>query len=204
MIMGDSYSTFKDYIPEGYAHWYDVGVNGVMGVEDTWWKTLFSKIKCELVRNDSWSGTTICHTGYEGKDVSDRSFITRARSLIDDGFFEREKIDTVLVFGGTNDSWANAPLGELKLGEVTEGELYSVLPGVCYYARLLRQGVPKARTIFIVSPILKEEIREAVFTAAEHFGCEAVLLSPFDVINDHPSDKGMRQIADSIYSYLNK
>ena len=204
LLMGDSYSTFKDYIPEGYVYWYDAGVNGVMGVQDTWWGALFSKVESELVLNDSFSGTTISHRGYDGKDVSDRSFITRARKLLEDGFFEREKIDTVLVFGGTNDTWANVPLGKFTLGEISEEEMYSVLPAISYYTRILRQGAPNARIIFIVSPILKQEIQQAVFAAAEHFGCEAVLLSAFDVENGHPTKNGMYEIADCLYNYLNK
>ena len=39
-ILGDSYSTFDGYIPEGNACWYFTtpqGDNDVVKVEDTWW-----------------------------------------------------------------------------------------------------------------------------------------------------------------------
>ncbi len=203
LIIGDSYSTFEGYIPEGYAHWYQDGANGLAGVDGTWWRILFSKIECELVRNDSWSGTTVCHTGYDGKDVSDRSFITRTRKLFKDGFFERERIDTVLVFGGTNDSWAGVPLGEFKLDGASEEELYSILPAIPYFTRMLREGLPTSRIIFIVNPLIREEIRNAFAASANHFGCEVIHLTPLDVINNHPSDKGMREIAEQVLKYLN-
>ena len=39
-VLGDSYSTFDGYIPEGNAAWYFThpqGENDVVRVEDTWW-----------------------------------------------------------------------------------------------------------------------------------------------------------------------
>ena len=35
----------------------------------------------------------------------------------------------MFVFGGTNDSWSEAPLGEIKYTDWEDGELYSVLGG---------------------------------------------------------------------------
>ena len=46
----------------------------------------------ELERNNSYSGSTVCHTGYKGADYSDRSFITR---MVDLG-----QPDIILVFWG--------------------------------------------------------------------------------------------------------
>ena len=36
LILGDSYSTYKDLIPEGYGTWYPG--NDVEKAEQTWWK----------------------------------------------------------------------------------------------------------------------------------------------------------------------
>ena len=39
-VLGDSYSTFDGYIPEGNAYWYSSkaqGPNDVVKVEQTWW-----------------------------------------------------------------------------------------------------------------------------------------------------------------------
>ncbi|MBQ8588463.1 MAG: hypothetical protein IJ454_03635, partial [Clostridia bacterium] len=80
-ILGDSYSTFQGYIPEGYAHYYGeegpnylesnpemkLTANDVCDVAHTWWYDLV-KENGTLLRNCSWSGTTICNTGYHGKD----------------------------------------------------------------------------------------------------------------------------------------
>ena len=41
VIFGDSYSTFKGFIPEGYSPWYSVGGRpeqpDVFCVQDSWW-----------------------------------------------------------------------------------------------------------------------------------------------------------------------
>ena len=68
-VLGDSYSTFQGYIPEGNASWYFTrpqGDNDVVRVEDTWWHQFCAKNGYELVLNESWSGSTICNTGYDG------------------------------------------------------------------------------------------------------------------------------------------
>jgi hypothetical protein len=118
LIMGDSYSTFEGYNPEGYRHYYapvprpDTNTD-VVKVEHTWWHPLLAKTNANLILNNSWSGSTIGYTGYNGDDNSQTcSFIYRLRQLIAEGFFEKNKIDTVLVFGGTNDNWCCAPLGK--------------------------------------------------------------------------------------------
>lgn len=49
-----------------------------------------------MKRNNSYSGSTVCHTGYQKADYSDRSFATRMDNL--------GNPDVLLVFGGTNDS----------------------------------------------------------------------------------------------------
>ena len=43
-ILGDSYSTFKDYNPEGYNPFYPDANNDVKEVEQTWWD-LYIKAK---------------------------------------------------------------------------------------------------------------------------------------------------------------
>ena len=118
MIFGDSYSTFEGYIPKGYAAYYtkDHTITDVRRVNETWWKRLTDEIGAEIVMNDSWSGSTICYTGYNNTDCSrSSSFIYRLNRYAEENFFEGKDIDAVFVFGGTNDSWADVPLGEEKL-----------------------------------------------------------------------------------------
>ena len=73
LIFGDSYSTFKDAVPPGYAVYYTtqrtMGPN-ITDIADTWWYSLIKETDSALLLNDSWSGSTIGYTSYNGIDTS--------------------------------------------------------------------------------------------------------------------------------------
>lgn len=79
LILGDSYSTFENEIPSGYDSWYfnaPKNENDVCKLEQTWWYPLFDGKNSILLRNDSYSGTTICNTVRPEHNIS-ASFINR-------------------------------------------------------------------------------------------------------------------------------
>lgn len=206
-ILGDSYSTFEDEIPKGYDTWYYHAMStptDVATADQTWWKRLLSCTDSHLVLNESFSGTTICHTGYDGKDCSDRSFVTRFDRLAADGYFQKNQVDTVFIFGGTNDNWANSPLGERKYADWQTEDLYSFLPAVCYLVNKVKTTLPNARVIYIINTELKPEIVEGIHAACEVFGAEVVQLHDLSTQAGHPDQKGMIQIKDQILSYLKR
>lgn len=202
-ILGDSYSTFKGYIPEGYAVYYSENSTdfGVDRVENTWWMSLINETASTLVHNNSWSGSTIGYTGYSG-DCTNSSFITRFEQLLEQGWFEENKIDTFFVFGGTNDSWSNAPLGEMMLEGWSREDLFSVLPAIGYIAHRLKTALTDTRVIFIINTDIKTEIQEGIKKACEHFVVEYIALKDISKIEGHPTKEGMTQIKDQILSYL--
>ena len=71
-ILGDSYSTFEDYLqPDSNFVWYFKGKHektDVTRVEQTWWSILLKKTGMKLCRNNSFSGSTISSTGYRKED----------------------------------------------------------------------------------------------------------------------------------------
>ena len=206
LLLGDSYTTFKGYIPEGYAAYYsesEKSITDARRVEDTWWHRVLSNTDSNLVLNCSWSGSTICNTGYDAQDFTDKSFITRLDRLIDGGFFKENKIDTVFVLGGTNDSWSDAPIGdELLFDSWTIEELYSFLPAMGYLAS--RLSTLDSRIIFILNSELKEEVTNGVKEACEYYGFELIELHDVDKIKGHPGTVGMKNIADQVLAYLEK
>ena len=201
IIFGDSYSTFKEHIPNGYATYYPN--LDVESVEQTWWKILEKKTGAKLAQNNSWSGSTLGHTGYYQSDCSKTSsFIYRYRKLKEEGFFKQNGIDTVLVFGGTNDSWADAPLGEMKFGDWEERDLFSVLPAICYFAYTLKTDLPNAEIVFIINTEIKKEIQDGMEEAANYYGLKFVRLK--DIAKDcgHPTEKGMESICEQVLKVL--
>ncbi len=208
MIFGDSYSTFENYIPKGYAAYYSPQyqpghhTSDITKVEETWWHQLCAEMNLNMVLNDSWSGSTLCYTGYNGDCSTTSSFIYRMEKLASEGFFEKNKIDTVFLFGCTNDHWAHAPLGEDLYEGQTREDLFSVRPAIGYFIGRIRTLLPNANIVVLINTGLSNEITEALKSAAEHFGGEAVLLSDIDKENGHPTIKGMTQIKDQVKAHL--
>lgn len=206
VIFGDSYSTFDGYIPQGYGAYYSASedsVTDVRVVENTWWHRFISATNGNLLLNDSWSGSTVCYTAYNNRDCSgDSSFIYRFKKLQKDGFFKKNRVDRVLVFGGTNDNWADAPIGELQFSDWTKEDLFNVAPAFCYFAYLLRQELPNAEIIFLINTELKTELVETIEKAAVHYGAKALILKDIDKACGHPTIAGMRSIHEQLLAFL--
>lgn len=209
VIFGDSYSTYKGYIPEGYAHYYfpeEAGPDqeAVMSMEldSTWWRRFIARTGANLVLNDSWSGATICYTGYLGDCSTTSSFIYRYRRLLGENFFEKNKIDTVIVFGGTNDSWCPALLGERKPEGQTEEDLYTVLPAISHLMSSMKAELVGVRIVFIANCDIDTEIVELMKDEGERLGIEVVELSGVDKSAGHPTVLGMEQICNQVIDVL--
>lgn len=204
-ILGDSYSTFKGHIPEGYETWYAEKKNSstdVFRVEDTWWHKLIKEKGGHLVYNDSFSGSTVCNTGYEGYDYTDISFLTRFERLADNGFFRDKKIDCFILFGATNDSWADSPIGKLKYTEVTKEDCYSFLPAFCRLLCRIKTELQGTRVVFVLNYGLKDEIIRGSMEACKHYGAEFLPLDRIDLCENHPTRLGMEQIKCAIARHL--
>ncbi|MBQ8915087.1 MAG: hypothetical protein IJ046_02795 [Clostridia bacterium] len=204
-ILGDSYSTFEGYVPEGYEVWYTPAgrdCNNVCRVEECWWHQFFANAPARLLYNCSWSGTTICNTGYEGSDCSDKSFIARLDKFIAEGYFEKNRVDTMIIFGSTNDSWADSPVGEEKLSGWTDEDLYCVYPAFSYMLSRAKAALPDARIVFVMNFCLKEEFSRVFSRACRHFGVEFLPLSEFQLGGGHPTVAGMESICRQITDYF--
>lgn len=201
LIFGDSYSAFEGWIPSGFVRSYpSLDVNNV---EQMWWWKLAEATGSKVVDNNSWSGSTIGYTGYNNEDCSQTSsFIRRYRKLKEKRFFEKNTVDAVFVLGGTNDSWANAPLGEMKYSDWTEQDLYSVLPAICYLTYELKTTLPNADIVFIANSEIKSEIQRAMATSAEYYGTKCVQLKNIDKKDAHPTAVGMQQISEQVLNRL--
>ena len=209
VIFGDSYSTHASSIPDGYPTYY--ASNGTpnhtpskMEREQTWWGRLLTITGDNLLLNDSWSGSPVCYTGYNGTDCSKSgSFICRFRNYVKQGFFKENTVDTVFVFGGTNDYWAFAPLGEVKLSGWSEDDLYCVLPAFCHFMSALKAELPDAEICFIINTELRAEIGDCIELAGKHFGVKTVRLHDIDKIEGHPTVKGMSEICEQVLAVYN-
>ena len=206
MIFGDSYSTYEGHIPEGYAVYYSghrAAVPDIFDVKNTWWGRLIDITEAVLIQNNSWSGSTIGYTGYNNSDCSHTSsFIYRFEKMLAEGFFDDNKVDTLFVFGGTNDSWSNAPLGESGKQSIEESDLFCVLPAIQHFAKRLKETLCKTRIIFIGNCDIKNEITSELKTACSLYGFDYVGLSDIEKLNGHPTELGMEQICRQVLAQI--
>lgn len=196
-ILGDSYSTYEGFIPSGNWSWYfntPQQGNDVNDVSLTWWHKFITENGYRLCMNNSFSGATICHTGYRKEDYSDRSFITRMDNL--------GCPDILFIFGGTNDSWAGVPLGEYQYGGWTKENLYNFRPAMAYMLDHVKKRYPNVEIYFLLNTGLQDAIDESIKTICKHYSVDCIELFDIDKIGGHPSIKGMEQINAQIKDYL--
>ena len=209
-ILGDSYSTFEGYLPNGYPHYKtyheksDPSDGGINKVEKTWWYPLLKETNSNLIMNNSWSGSTVCHTGYNGELCLESSFIDRIRLHLKNGECRGEKIDTVFVFGGTNDSWLDCPIGQLKYDGWNEEDLKQFLPAFCLLLSYLTNDNKGLKIIVIINTDLKNQISNGIINACKHYGVKTVILNNIEKQHGHPNENGMKQIKDQILFENNK
>lgn len=198
-ILGDSYSTFKGYVvPDSNYVWYpqeNPANNDVQDVRQLWWQQLIRNHQgYRLCQNNSFSGATICHTGYDGADYSDRSYCTRLWNL--------GSPDVILVFGGTNDTWAKSPIGDFQYGNWQKGDLYKFRPAMAYVLENLQNRYPGVRIYVIINDILSDEVTASMKTICQHYHVSYIQLHDIDKQWGHPSQKGMQQIAEQVAAAL--
>ena len=194
-ILGDSYSTYEGWLmPKDNAVWYhepyDQKSTDVQRVTQTWWHLLIERKGWQLERNNSYSGSTICNTGYGKADYTDRSFVTRLDSL--------GTPDIIFIFGATNDSWAHSPIGEFKYDGITQQDLWSFRPAMALMLQRMKARYSCANIFYILNDGLSPDITSSAKTICEHYGVKCIELQAIDKKAGHPSVKGMRQIADQV------
>lgn len=193
-ILGDSYSTFAGHNPEGYAPFYPNDRNDVTKVEETWWDLYIKAMGYELEENNSWGGTTICNTGYGRMDSSASAFTSRVDML--------GNPDIIFIFGGTNDAWANSPIGEYQYEGWTKEDCKSFRPALACLLDKLQKTYPEAEIYSILNSELREEINESSRVICRHYGIQLIELHDIEKQNGHPSIKGMKSICDQLIDAL--
>ncbi len=199
-ILGDSYSTFQGYIPEGNEIWYyspiDPSRTDVAYVQQTWWWQVIKEGGYRLEKNESYSGSTVSYTGYNGEDYTKRSFITRLPRL--------GNPDIILIFGCINDSWAGVKVGEFKYDNISRDDLYTYRPALAYLLQQAQSHYPNVDIYYIIGDELREDVTESTKTICNHYGIKYIQLQGIDKKLGHPTIKGMRSIADQVLKTVGK
>lgn len=197
-ILGDSYSAFSGYLtPATNTYWYGTEAaagNDVTRVEQMWWHLLINQLGDRLECNNSYSGSTICNTGYGAADFTTISFITRMKEL--------RNPDIILILGGTNDSWAGVLMGDYKYQDWDIEDLKNFRPAFCYMLDYLKREHPRAQIYHITNTELSYSITTAIDTICRHYKVGNIELQDIDKISGHPSIKGMQAISAQVLRVL--
>ncbi len=204
-ILGDSYSSYKDYIPSANKYWYPTNNpqaegygsgNNVDQVKYTWWYILANEMEMYLNKNESYSGSTICYDSY-GTGTADgkpHSFITRRTEI--------GQSSVLFIMGGLNDYWAGASLGEYKYSNWTEEDLCTFRPALAYlFDRILVSNIG-TQIVFIEQDLLSTEYKMSIETICDHYNIPLVKLHDVSETHDHPNIAGMRAIADQVKAFM--
>ena len=95
-ILGDSISTYKGYVPEGYSCFYPYPTADLGDVNQTWWMQVINKLGMSLLKNNSYSGTCVSEGTGSNSTVQD----SRLKELL----FGTQTPDIIIIFMGSNDA----------------------------------------------------------------------------------------------------
>ena len=203
-IFGDSYSTFEGWLtPADNESWYFSADsphrqkgNDVVLVEQTWWWQVIDQMGWKLEMNNSYSGATVGYAGYNYDNYKPRSFNTRVENL--------GNPDIILSCCITNDSWTGELVGEYKWANWTDNDLWFFRPAMARLCSVIKQNYPMARIYFILNTELKPEHAESMRVICRHYGLPLIELHDIDKQWGHPSQAGMKAIAQQVMDFVKK
>lgn len=143
-VIGNSISTYYDYIPSGYAVYYTAAreKDNDIQVGDQWWMQLSRMSGLSFLANASWSGSRVAYDSSTLGGIGPFCSNARVKALGRAG-----NPDFIFVLGGTND-WAHS--ANIPLGEYSTGEFKDSLSFRGAYSLLLHKittRYPKARVV---------------------------------------------------------
>lgn len=203
-ILGDSYSTFKDYTdPLNNTQWYPPSDSATQGsendvedVENTWWHLFANDYKSLLIQNNSYSGSCISYNSYGTGTVDGKnfSFVKRCENL--------KKAELIIIEGGTNDAWSNVSLGEYKYSNWVESDFETFRPACSYVLDYIKRNNIGAKIIFVLNDGLKSSITESIKNICNYYNVDVLELSNIKKSNNHPNIEGMKQIKEQLINFL--
>lgn len=194
-FIGDSISTYQDYIPEGYDCFYPYPTADVNDVNFTWWMQVVNKLGAGLFVNNSYSGSCVSTTN---------SSATQNDSRLATTVFGEEKPDVIVIYMGSNDC-ASIYVDLQGFGPAYE-KMLQKLQALCPDAEIVVCTL--AKTIFYSSED-QAAYNEKIIEAANKYNATLLDLSDADISNHlvdsaHPKTSGMNIIASKVIEELLK
>ena len=101
-IMGDSISTYLNFMPSGQATYYELGNRGVPSASYLWWGVVAREMGWGLSTINAWSGSEVATPRSETSAMC----MARTANLAENG-----TPDVIIILGGVNDFLQEVPIG---------------------------------------------------------------------------------------------
>ena len=194
-VIGDSISTYLNYVPEGFKTFYPYPTADVSDVNMTWWMQVINKMGGTLFVNNSYSGTCV---------ADGSSNATKNMSRLEYTTISGETPDVILIYMGSNDC-ASA--------SVTQSAFDS---GYSQMLDNLKVLCPNSEIILLTlcsSPFYSASEQQAynniIKTKAKDYNLKVVDISTASlsghlVDSAHPAYSGMQVVANKVIEGLEK
>jgi len=201
-VLGDSYSAYIGYVdPSTNRCWYPPTNSSAQGYGDDngitspfrmWWHLFANNTQTAVQYVAAYSGSTISYDSYgDGSaDGKSNSFITRMDDI--------GKPDLCIIFGGTNDDWAGASIGDYKYSGWVESDLSYFAPALAYLLDKLLNKHAGMDIAFIENDMLTADYKTAIDTVCAHYNVPVIQPENVEKVHNHPNINGMITIANAV------
>lgn len=193
-VLGDSYSTFDGYVdPDSNDVWAYYENIHVTDVRQMWWWQLADSTGWQIEKNNSFSGSLICNMNYANY-YGAHSFLRRMNNL--------GNPNVIFIFGGTNDVWDEAPLGDFVFSDWTDEQLCTFRPALAYLFSSLKVLYPTAKLYFMLDLSLDDGYVASVHRIAQAYDVVCIDLYYVEKDWSHPTIAGQTIIAQEVIDAL--
>lgn len=195
-LIGDSISTYQDFVPKDYKTFYPYPTADVNDVNQTWWMQAINKIGGSLFINNSYSGSCVAAGG-----SSSSNNINRLKELI----ASNQHADVIVIFMGSNDCNDRSGVTASEF-EKQYREMLDKLNDLCNGAELILCTLPKSN---LYSQNRQTEFNGIINNIAKDYSLKIINLDKVDLVphlidSAHPGTSGMTEIANQIVKDLLK
>lgn len=195
-LIGDSISTYQDYVPRSYKTFYPYQTADVNDVNQTWWMQAFTKIGASMFINNSYSGSCVAT-----EELSSSNNINRLQDLV----VSNQYADVIVIYMGSNDCNDRSGVTAINF-EKQYCEMLQKIGTLCKNSEVILCTLPDSK---LYSTERQIEFNKIITNIAEEnnlklISLDKVNLIPYLIDSAHPNTLGMTAIAEQVVQDLLK
>lgn len=185
-IIGDSISTYEEYVPEGYKTFYPYPTADVSDVNLTWWMKAINKLGGKLFINNSYSGSCVSTGGSSASQSMER-----LSKLVVNG----ETPDVIIIYMGSNDCHAPYTVNSFKSAYK---KMLTNLKQLCPNSEIVLCTLPTSNLYTKENQNAYNNVITEFATNYKLVNLDKVDITNYLVDSAHPNKDGMEKIAEQI------